>query len=273
MTQSNIFKVRPEGLAGYPFELAVARGLVPGHSVMHKFGKVNPSTVDTLYDMWTGVSAANPLYTFCTTASKMKVSSSSVNDVAAGTGSCCVNISGLDANYKEINEDINITGQTPVETVNAFIRVFRVYSTDAGVLEANDGTIYVYETSEASVIAGVPQTETLIRARIEALAGQSEMAIFTVPAGKTAYLNEVVISVSNKAARYTDVNMSMKIYGNGGFRRIYSVAFEAAGTTNIHPTIPGVFNEKTDIKLQATTTATATSSIYGRFHLTLVDNE
>lgn len=272
MTQSNIFRVMPQGLSNYPFELAVARGLVPGHSVMQKFGTLKPPTADTVYDLWTGASAGNASYTFSTTATKMKLSSSSTDDAVAGIGTCCVSIAGLDADFNEVSEYLNLDGQTPVETANTYIRVFRAYSLEVGTTEHNVGDIYIYETGETSVIAGVPQTASLLRAKIDATVGQTEMAIYTVPAGKTAYIHEVIISVSNRAARYTDVFITKRDYGNGGFRRLFGSAFESASTVVVHPTIPGPFAAKTDIKMQAITTATATSSIYGRFHLILVDN-
>ena len=94
-----------------PFELQVARGHIPGHYGLFKFGN-NPSVGDSLETIW----AEGGLYSYLTAATVLKVSSSSTDDTSAGTGARTVELSGLDADYNEISELVTLNGQTPVNT-------------------------------------------------------------------------------------------------------------------------------------------------------------
>ena len=83
-----------------PFELQVKRGQVGWHYAIFKFG-FNPDVDDSLETVW----AEGGLYGYIETATVLKVSSSSANDTSAGTGARTVTLSGLDADYAEIEFD------------------------------------------------------------------------------------------------------------------------------------------------------------------------
>ena len=74
-----------------PFGLQVSRGQIQGHSTVIVFG-YNPDVDTTEESVWPdGGTIPHP-----TSASVLKISSSSANDTAAGTGARTVYIEGLD---------------------------------------------------------------------------------------------------------------------------------------------------------------------------------
>jgi len=131
-----------------PFELQVARGQVAYHTPQFKFG-FNPDVDDSEETVW----AQGGLYSYLSSASILKVSSSSTADDSAGTGARTVQLYGLDANYNEINETVTLDGQTAVNTTNSFLRINRMVVRSAGTGEKNAGVIYA---GAGTVTAGVP---------------------------------------------------------------------------------------------------------------------
>ena len=92
----------------------------------------------------------NSLYTYPPSASIMKISSTSNNDTSSGPGLTQIFIVGLDVNYNPISETKDLDGQTPVNTINSYLRILQVTASGTNV---NQGTIYV---GTGTVTAGVP---------------------------------------------------------------------------------------------------------------------
>lgn len=169
------------------FLIEVNKGNVPGHIMVHKFAS-NDNVGTTPEDIW----ATGGTLTFQTIASVYDVTSDSANDNnATGSGARKLFILGLDSNFNEISETINLTGATIVSTSNSYIRLTRVYVTDCGTYGGtNEGSIIIRVTGAGA-----------IQATIEAGEGQTEKSHYTVPTGKTAYFIKASLSVeSNKTA-------------------------------------------------------------------------
>ena len=62
----------------------------------------------------------------------MNVSSTDTDDTVLGTGAWNLTLSGLDADYVPQSETIQLNGQTPDQTVNAYLRVNRAYIRKVG---------------------------------------------------------------------------------------------------------------------------------------------
>lgn len=181
-----------------PFGLQVARGHVGYHYAQYKFG-FNSDVDDVTETVW----AEGGLYSYLSSASVLKVSSSSANDTSAGTGARTVQLYGLDANYNEINETVTLSGQTAVNTTNEFFRINRMVIRSAGSGGENAGVVYA---GTGTITAGVPANKC---ATVAAGDNQTLMALWTVPAGHTAYLLRKDITVAttqnNKYATITIV--------------------------------------------------------------------
>jgi hypothetical protein len=222
-----------------PFELQVARGQIQGHKTLFKFG--NNADIDgSLETIW----SQGGLYAYPAAATVMKVSSSSADDDAAGTGARTVTVSGLDANYNEVSETVELDGQTEVLTTTEFIRVNRAFVVTAGSGGTAAGTIYV---GTGTVTAGVPAT---IYAVITLGDNQTTMAVWTVPAGYTLYITGGTFSAaSNNAAQYVLGEFVIRPFGG-----VFRLAADITVNSNVFRynwEVPLAIPEKTDIEARA----------------------
>jgi len=210
-----------------PFDLQVARGQVYGHSVLNIYG-YQASVGTSFVPVWEG----NSSYTFPSSAIQMHLVSS-VNTGADATS--LITISGLDANYNQISENIKLNGTTAVTTVKSYFRI----NSMAVASGAPTGNITLKDTSD-----------TTLYAEIAAGNGRTLMGIYTVPAGYTFYLSRIDINTSLNAnpagfATYQNYQTS-----NAG---VSTVTVVAPFTNNYHTqrVMPRAVLEKTDIQLQA----------------------
>jgi uncharacterized membrane protein YedE/YeeE len=174
----------------------------------------------------------------------MKVSSSSTDDAALGTGARTVFVYGLDENYREITEVVTLDGQTEVLSTQSFLRVSRAFVITAGSGNTAAGDIYV---GTGTVTAGVPAT---VYAVITLGENQTTMAVWTVPAKHTLYVHRGFFSAASN-------NVSQYILGKFMFRPQGGVFRNAADVTVNSAAIPYDFEiplalpEKTDIEARA----------------------
>jgi len=250
--------------------LAIAQGLVTGLSFVHKFGFAPDfDTGDGEVDVWDGAEdnttweAMN--YTFSTSGIINSISSSDAGD------SQTLEIQGLDEDWELTTLSATLSGQTRVGFSPELIRVFRVKNINSTPLS---GHAIVYENT--AITDGVPDDATKIRAIVHPDADQTEMAIYTIPAGKTAYIRSFNVA---QAGGVRSTNYLFKLFARkpgGVFQLKHRTAISSTGNPYQHTYIEpeGPFTEKTDIKMTVQVTAasiTAAAAVAG-FDLVLVDN-
>lgn len=222
-----------------PFELQVSRGQISFHKAQFKFG-FNADIDDSLETIW----SEGGLYSYLTSASVLKISSASANDASAGTGARTITISGLDGSYNEVSESVTLNGQTAVNTTNSFLRVFRMIVDTAGSGGQNAGKIYA---GTGTVTAGVPANKYGV---IDVGDNQTLMCFWTVPAGYTAYLHQIDISMNTEVAnKFGTVSLAAR--PDGG---VFNVKDKFALSQDIiHQQFnyPIKFEEKTDLEVRA----------------------
>lgn len=222
-----------------PFSLQVARNQISFHKNNFKFG-FNPDVDNALETIWT----QGGLYSYLTSATVLKISSSSTADASAGTGARTIEISGLDANYDEISETVTLNGQTAVNTTNEYLRVNRAKVLTAGSGGQNAGVIYA---GTGTVTTGVPANVYLSIAIGD---NQTLMCLWTVPKGYTAYLHQIDISMNTEVAnKYGTVSLVARPLGG-----VFNVQDKFALSQDIiHQTFtyPRKYEEKTDIEVRA----------------------
>lgn len=223
-----------------------------------KFGR-NTSVGTTPQDLWrvggTWVAPATP--------EVVRVTSTSVNDTAAGTGARTVLINGLDKNYELTSETLTMNGATFAQSTKKYHMVHRVIVQTAGSLGANEGTISVTSTATGSPAM----------ARMVPLEGQSQFGLFQIPAGKTGYMLSYHASFSGLTAlSAVDVQIVAKPFG-GVFSTKSNLSLCLNGSSVGHRTYeaPLVFTEKTIVKMTAIAN-TASNDVSGSFDLMIVDN-
>jgi len=224
--------------SGAASNIPIASGDVSGYSHINKFGYSNDiSSLSTIWD-------ESNIYTYSSSAGAVTATSSSSDDDGA-----VIEIQGLDANYDLVTYDLTL-GSTGAN----LLRIFRArLKTPATGETSNVGIISIN-------IAGS------LRAKILAGNGQTLMAVYTIPAGKTGYLLNITLSVDK------NVDVIFKLFAreiDGPFN--LKGQFGTFGTPIDHNyPVPLKFTEKTDIEIQADAGNTCGGG--ATFDLILVDN-
>lgn len=175
------------------FNTRVVRGLVPKHSIVHKFGSATLTTSITPF-------TASNTYKTPIAATALEFVSASANDTAAGTGAQQITVIGLDANWAEVTQTVETNGTTAVALGTNLIRLTNwyvsrsgTYATDAAGSHAGILTIRVASAGATwSTIAVTPFA-----------IGQSQIGCHTIPTGYTGYLLSKSITVD--ASKSTDI--------------------------------------------------------------------
>ena len=245
------------------FLLRVSAGLVSGYSHINKFGH-NPDAAATGEDVWAG----GGTYAFYpTTAQTMEAVSTSTDDDVGGIGALTVVVEGLDASWNEISETVIMTGQVVVALQNSYIRMNRAYAVTVGTSGMNVGDISIQETGAGDV-----------GAFIEAEDGQTQQAIYTIPAGKTAFFMKGYVAMMNATFQGTTATFKWRVRGNNGGPYSWQTQGHI-GLINIGQSswqyeygVPaGGIPAKSDIKI-VMSEASAAHSVEGGFDLILIDN-
>lgn len=219
---------------------------------INKFGSSTAVTA-TRHPVWNNGGA----YTYLSSADTLEVYSSSANDTSAGTGARTVEIQGLDANYNVQTETITLNGTTAVTTTNSFLRVYRAKVITAGSGEENAGDITIETT-----------TGSTVQAEIIATNNQTLMAIYTVPAGKTAYILNYYVSVPKDR----EVEAVIRIRKPSEVFQIKHQIYLVSDKFTHEFGLPLVATEKSDIQLAAKNLDGITCNMSGGFDIVLVDD-
>lgn len=241
--------------------LEIAKGNISGHSSIEKFGtNADVDTATTPEDVW----SQGGVKTFSATANIDGISSSDNGDTQD------ITVIGLADGYGEVTQTFALTGQTTKVIPIPLIRVYRA-------LNANGtnfvGDIYIY-INGATVVAGVATVQTEVRLKVDAGDNQSLTAIYTIPAGKTGYLNFYHVSMA-KLTPATALVCALRIRPFGGVFLTKDIG--AAATTGNNTYIreyktPLKIDEKSDVKLVIDAVTSNDTAVAGAFDIVLVDN-
>jgi hypothetical protein len=201
-----------------PFGLQVAEGAVGFHSVLHIFGF--NADIDTGVEeaIWP---AGGPI-PYLSSPVAMKVSSSSANDAAAGTGARTVFIKGINGTGSETSETITLNGQTEVVTTNTYSFIQQVTVMTVGSGGKNAGNIYV---GTGTVTAGVPAVVYGIAATGE---NNSLTGAWVCPTGYTGYITKGSIATGTENGSNYIVGR-LKVMESNGLERTAAIVTFANG--------------------------------------------
>lgn len=240
--------------------ITLAEGKMAGYSVVNKFGK--NSDIDTgsvPEDIWEG----GGLYTgFPDTAGELiEVLSSSANDSSAGTGARTVQLQGLDENFELQSEIVTLNGTTPVDTVGTYVRMHTARVLSAGSGQVNEGTItFRHTTTTANVFAGMLPGKN-----------QTNVAAYTIPAGKTGYIRRIHGSLRRGNAGTADGSMWIRNFGEV-FRSRRPFTFGVNSRLIDEVSFGLRMGEKTDITMRIDIISANNGDVTGGFDIILVDN-
>lgn len=250
--------------------IEVARGNVLGATIVHKFGRNGDVANGTSED----ISSQGGIYAWPQSPMTLEAISTSVNDDSGGTGARVITVQGLDENFNAVEEDITMNGTSvSVATTATFIRVNRAFVKNAGTYSKTDaggnvGTITVRIES-----AGATQIIIEIEGALQI--GQSQVARYTVPNGKTAYLLSSSLNV--ESTKTADIfcwqRQGADIVSAPFTAKRLVFQFDAiSGSAEFNPDSPsGPFPEKTDIWFSAFANS-ANTKVEADFELLVIDN-
>lgn len=238
-----------DGLLGEA--IAIARGKVAETTHVNKFGY--NTAVGTSFETVTDLGGDQY---YPTSAGVVSIVSADANDDDGDTGARTVEVEGLDGDYNSVKETVTMNGTAAVTTTALFHRVFRMRVLTAGSSGTNEGNI----------TASIGGNDV---ARITAAnGGQTLMAVYTVPAGKTAYLDDFHGSISkNQEASFMIRTRNGAAQGAWQVKAMFGTFSNAV---HYHYPVPIEIDEKTDIEIRAK--AGATSEVGAIFDLILVDD-
>lgn len=211
----------------------VARGLVDSQFLEFKNGycgsmssSVTGLTIwneGTLYP-WSSWTTAQTLYI--------------VSDSAGDNNTKKILINGLDTNYAPQGEEITLNGLTAVTTVHQYSRINNMIMIQGAV---NVGTIKTHIGSAVGTVVG----------SMPPAMGRNKQAVFTVPAGHTAYiLYGDVSSYKNGTGNVSgQVDMRVSMGGSGPFLNAF-IGVAANGQYRSDFPVPFVIPEKSDIDVR-----------------------
>jgi len=235
ITQSGLFE---------PFELQVARSQISWHSEQNIFAYgTTPATAGTFRTVWENMGSTE--YVFPGSALTMQLVSTGASDTAS------ITINGLDANYAIISETLVLNGTTNVPTTKQYFRINSMVvsagsaTNPAGVVSlSNGGTVYA-------------QINTAVYNGTTSSIGQTQMSVFTVPAGYTfyGYRYGAYSSFNGNTANYTTYR-AVTNSSAGVQKVIVQTPFNTTYEVQRHFPLP--YAEKTDLRWQiASSAATA----------------
>ncbi len=212
------------------FKLNVSRNKVRGASMIHKFGAVPAMSQNTTGTIWDKNDTVYPWSSFDTAG----VITAGI--VGADDAGKIVTVLGLDNNFNEVSETFTLSSTASASGTVQFRRVFRAF-------------ISTGSNNVGDIIFTKGGTDVL---KITANKGQTLMAIYTIPAGKTGYLYKGVATA--QASADGNGNMFVRYWGQSAFRIGHS--FEVAGVGGQYGyefEFPISIPEKSDIDVRITT--------------------
>ena len=208
-----------------PFDLQVGRRQIAGHESVFLFGYSASITNAAFIPAWENTAA----YTYPASAVAMSIVSTSASDVAVK-----IIVIGLDANYNLVTETVTLTGTTPVVTTTLFFRVNQL-----DVLPDSVNPVGVITAKNGGVTYGQIAVDT----------GQSNMSVYTVPAGHTLYGVHVGAWSSTSVTSGVYATFRAQTLSPAGTKYIVSQA-PFLNTFEFAAQFPLTFPEKTDVQLQ-----------------------
>lgn len=230
-----------------PFYLQLGRGQIENHKHIFKFG-FNPDVNGTEETIWD----VGGIYAY--PASAVTMTATTTAGTPATDNGVKIIIQGLDADYNEVSEEVILAGSGTATTTQTFRRVFRAYvsgsqAPTANVNITNGGTTY---------------------ARVSLNDNQTLMAVWTVPAGYTAYILK-----GNVGTGTTNINQyviaSLVARELGGVFRTQAKVTIQSGEIAFDFEVPLAFPEKTDIEARAVSSG-ANNLIFADFEMIYIKN-
>lgn len=179
-----------------PYDPALASNISVGptsRTFFSMFGRA-PDVDDVLQSLWAGPTVQ---YVFPSTAQQMRIVSTSASDAAAGIGARTIRIHYLDASFVEKETTVTMNGITPVNTT-----VTDIYRINYMHVDTKGSNLTAVGAISLTDLAG-----TVTYAFLEASTNSARQGVYTVPAGKSAYITHWQCSSGSTGSHFCQVRM------------------------------------------------------------------
>lgn len=173
------------------FGVDIAKGEVPGHTVIQKFGRNNAVSSSFVPICLSG------FYRTPISNTALEVVSTDVDDTFLGAGARTIYYEGLQVQSGSlvvVSDVVELDGTTPVALPDSLIRLYRWYVASSGTYASqsagsHQGDITIQESGAGNVWSKI-ENNGFPRA-------QSQIGSYTVPTGYTAYVSKISYSVES----------------------------------------------------------------------------
>ena len=247
---------------GIASNIPIANGDVDGYAAIHKFGR-NPDVGNAPETVW--MHGGKYQYLAVNSPSTVYAYSANSEDSASGTGARTITIQGLDNNFNEIEETVTVNGAVSTKT---FLRIYRAFVATAGSTSTNVGNVLISTGAggTGTVLADIGTIGTGTTFGL----GQTQLALYTIPAGKTGYLTTWNVGCAPMNNKATVLLKSRELDGVDVPFRTKDIVDLVGGYHTQNYSIPLRFPEKTDIEVVAA--GDSNTIISSSFDIILVDN-
>ena len=254
-----------------PYFDRVARGMVPGASVVRKYGLVTVDSGTGFRSCWEygSVSLGNIDYTYTADGSATVDTMSSYS----GSDTQEIVIEGVDGTGAFVSQTKSLNGQNKVTLDTPLNTPFRAYNngaTSTPLIGAGlAGVVYIYE--DTAIVTGVPTDKTKVKTYV-GTGQQTLQSFYTIPLGYTGYVRWGREAIQKKLAATAAVEIWTRPFGKA-FRLSDSNGIDAQGSSSINETIiiPDPQAERTSIMALVDGDTNGTK-INIRFDILLVEN-
>ena len=255
----------PIGSPDRKFELAVTMARIQGYSTIDKFGFVPLVETGDTSDVWEF--GGEYTYDAFGTAPIAYVSSSSALDLQK------TSVQGLDITGTLSEQEITLTGQTPVVLNPPLWRIFRMENNGNEGEELN-GIIYCH--TDPAPTNGVP-SDVAVRAIMSPGNNQTLMALYTIPKGKIGFLYRGELGIQAEGntgtlAEYARVRYKSRRAGML-FKVKKDLSLMVGGGSAVYQdprSFPDIIPDLTDIKIQVNEVS-QDMGLWAAFDILLVD--
>jgi len=231
--------------------VAIGAGAIAGKQPFYVYGKNND--VDNVKEVvWPGPAGLGGAYVFPATPIQMQVVSTSAQDGVAGTGVLIVDIHYLDTNYASQYTRVTLNGVGAVNTTPTnILRVNAFYANSVGTTGAAVGNISLQSVGRATTYGYIPAGDN-----------NAPQAVYSVPAGKTAYITwwdvSAGVDTGNHYTQFSFVcDVTMDGTRNAGVMIEHDMLGCLNGSTHAEASVPFGIPEKSDIVIKAISDAAA----------------
>ncbi len=148
--------------------------------------------------VWSDVTTAEVDLHWAEAAAKIKIKSTHAADTSAGLGLRSVEIHGLDASGDANEEVLALSGVTPVESVNSYLRVTRVHNETVGTYGGSHQGDIEFRVTNATFGSGallgiMKGIEGAVDSSVQYGFGEAQLGFDSVPLGKVLYITRLEV--------------------------------------------------------------------------------